>query len=66
MKINIPNILTIIRLILVPVMGICMYNEQYIPAAIMYALAGTTDVVDGYIARKFNQITYFGKIIKVR
>ncbi len=63
MKINVPNILTIIRLILVPCMGICMHKGFYIPAAIMFVTAGGTDVVDGYIARRFNQITYFGKIM---
>jgi len=60
---NIPNILTIIRLILVPCMGVCMYKGLYIPAAVMFFIAGTTDVIDGYIARKLNQITYFGKIM---
>ena len=40
-----------------------MYNDMYIPAAVMFFVAGVTDVVDGYIARKFNQITYFGKIM---
>ncbi len=63
MNFNIPNILTIVRLILVPCMGVCMYKDLYIPAAVMFFIAGVTDVVDGYIARKFNQITYFGKIM---
>lgn len=40
-----------------------MYKDLYIPAAIMFTVAGITDVVDGYIARRFNQITYFGKIM---
>ena len=63
MKINVPNILTIIRLILVPCMAVCMYKGLYVPAAIVFIVAGGTDVIDGYIARRFNQITYFGKIM---
>ena len=63
MKFNLPNILTIIRLILVPCMGVCMYKDMYIPAAVMFFVAGVTDVVDGYIARKFNQESELGKIL---
>lgn len=58
---NVPNILTLIRLILVPVMGVCMFQEMYMVSAIIFLSASITDVLDGYIARHFNQITDFGK-----
>ena len=58
---NVPNILTLIRLILVPVMGVCMFKEMYVASAIIFLVASITDVLDGYIARHYNQITDFGK-----
>ena len=58
---NVPNILTLLRLIMVPVMGICLYRELYIPSAVIFLAASITDVVDGFIARHFNQVTDFGK-----
>ncbi len=61
MVINIPNILTALRLVIVPVLGYSMHSERYTLAMILFALGGITDVVDGYIARKFNMITKWGK-----
>ncbi len=61
MKKNIPNLLTLIRLIIVPVLGYFLYFEYYIPAMILFAFGGFTDVLDGYIARKYNLITKWGK-----
>ncbi|HBM81594.1 MAG: CDP-alcohol phosphatidyltransferase family protein [Clostridiales bacterium] len=63
---NIPNILTIIRLILVPVFLLIFFSN--IPNAmlisfIVFAAAGLTDILDGYIARKFNLITKWGSIL---
>lgn len=59
---NIPNILTVIRFLLVPVFGYCLYNEQFIAAVIIFVVACITDILDGVIARKFNLITSFGKL----
>lgn len=59
---NIPNILTIIRFLLVPVFGYFLYNGKYIIAIIIFISACITDVLDGVIARKFNLITSFGKL----
>lgn len=60
---TIPNILTIIRMALIPVFWILMmvYNLNFWALA-TFAIASATDVVDGYIARKYNQITDFGKL----
>lgn len=63
---NLPNLLTIIRLFLVPVF-ILVYTGQdvaaaRISAALIFLAASVTDVLDGYFARKYNQITDFGKL----
>lgn len=61
MKKNIPNILTTLRLIIVPFLGYYMYYEKYTIAIILFTLGGFTDIVDGYVARKYNMITKWGK-----
>ncbi len=58
---NIPNLLTSLRLIIVPVMGYFLYRGNYLPAMILFAFGGFTDILDGYIARKHNLITKWGK-----
>lgn len=66
---NIPNTLTIARLFMVPCFVLCFVKGsdqtmQYgvIYAAGLFVLAALTDILDGYIARKYNQITDFGKL----
>lgn len=60
---NIPNILTTVRLVLVPMFGYLMYLKDYMPAAIFFIVAVLTDFLDGFLARKFNQVTNFGKVM---
>lgn len=60
---NIPNILTIFRIILIPFIVITIINDEYIIALVFFIISGLTDVLDGFIARKFNFITDFGKLI---
>ncbi len=59
---NIPNILTTTRFILVPVFGYFLYQSQYILSVIILTVAGITDYLDGHIARKYNMITSWGKL----
>ena len=59
---NIPNTLTILRFIMVPVFGYYVYDKQYIIAVIIFTIAGLTDVLDGLIARRYNMITSWGKL----
>lgn len=59
---NIPNILTLIRFLLVPIFGYYLYNEQFAVAIVLFLSACITDILDGVIARKFNLITSFGKL----
>ena len=59
----IPNILTTLRLFMVPLFAYTLVGlERPIAALFIFLLAGVTDVVDGIIARKFNMITKIGKV----
>ena len=61
---NIPNILSIIRIILVFVfVAVFFIAESPVWALIIFLTAGATDIVDGYLARRFNWITNLGKIL---
>lgn len=61
---NIPNILSVIRIILVLVFVVVFFLPiSKIWALIVFLTAGATDVVDGFLARKFNWITDLGKIL---
>lgn len=62
-SLNIPNLLTIFRLALVPVVAILIYFELTITALIIYLIACATDLLDGYIARKYNMITEEGVLL---
>jgi CDP-diacylglycerol--glycerol-3-phosphate 3-phosphatidyltransferase len=59
---HVPNILTILRLIAVPVMALLIISEKWTESLIIFILAELTDILDGYIARKYNFITNFGKL----
>lgn len=60
---NIPNILTIARFILIPFILTSLIHDNYFLTFILLTVSGLTDVLDGFIARKFNLITNFGKLI---
>ena len=60
---QIPNILTVARFFLIPFIIYFILKEQYILAFVFLIISGLTDVLDGFIARKFNFITNFGKLI---
>ena len=59
---TIPNVLTIIRIILIPVFVILFFKGEKIAALCVFCAASLTDMLDGYLARKLNQITDFGKL----
>lgn len=61
---NTPNKITVSRILLVPVFIVLMlwkFPGHILASLIIFAIAGASDSVDGYIARKYNQITDFGK-----
>lgn len=62
---NLPNKLTVIRIVLVPFYLAAMVIEfpyHYLAATVVFIIASITDFLDGKIARKTNQITVFGKL----
>ena len=60
---NLPNKLTLARIAAVPVFVILYMKGMFIPAFVVFILASLTDMLDGKIARKYNLITNFGKIM---
>lgn len=60
---HVPNILTIIRFFLVPIILYLLLSNNYILAFIFLTISGLTDILDGFIARKFDLITNFGKLM---
>ncbi len=63
---NIPNLLTVIRIILVPVFAYCYWelppSYYYFPIIILL-VSGLTDIADGFIARRFHMITPLGRFL---
>ena len=57
------NKITLLRIILIPVWLILAYRGLAIPALIVYIIACLSDMLDGYIARHYDQITNFGKFM---
>ena len=62
MKMNVPNILTIVRVILVPVFIVLAFVDS-IAALVVFIAASLTDFLDGHLARKNGQVTNFGKFM---
>ncbi|HEV7918080.1 MAG TPA: CDP-diacylglycerol--glycerol-3-phosphate 3-phosphatidyltransferase [Solirubrobacterales bacterium] len=63
---NLPNVLTLLRILLVPVVILALLKESDsgdAVAAVAFAIAGTTDWFDGYLARSRNLVTSFGKVM---
>jgi len=63
---NVPNALTVLRILLVPVLVVALTTETKngdTIAAVVFALAAITDGLDGYIARSRKSITTFGKVM---
>ena len=63
-NLNLPNALTFLRILMIPAVYITYYQlpERRWIALVIYLLASFTDFLDGYLARKWNQITSFGKL----
>ena len=60
---HIPNILTILRFIFIPIILNFIFKGNYILGIIFFTISGLTDVLDGFIARKFNFVSNFGKLM---
>jgi cardiolipin synthase (CMP-forming) len=60
---TIPNILTFSRLVAAPLVGYLLVHNHHAAALSLFVYAGITDLVDGYIARRYNLQTVVGTII---
>ena len=60
---TIPNLLSLIRILLIPVFVALFFHDEMIWAALILIISGLTDTLDGYIARHFNMITNLGKVL---
>jgi len=63
---NLPNKLTLLRILLIPVFVIIMmldFTNHYLMACLIFIIASITDALDGHIARKNNLVTDFGKFM---
>ena len=59
---NLPNALTLLRLLLIPVFVVLMANNRMMPALGVFVFASLTDILDGWIARRYQLVTDFGKL----
>jgi len=60
---NIPNIITLIRMLLVPVLISFLLRGNYTGALWVFMIAGVSDALDGYIAKRFNMCTRLGALL---
>lgn len=60
---TVPNLLSFIRILLIPVFAVLFYKGYNIWAVVILALSGLSDLFDGKIARRFNQVSNLGKIL---
>jgi cardiolipin synthase len=60
---SLPNVLTVIRLMLVPVVGYLLLTGRFGVAGAVFAVAALTDALDGWLARRLNQITRLGQLL---
>lgn len=61
---TIPNIMSLFRMALIPIIVyLYVVKDNYLWTVILLVVSGATDIIDGFIARKFNMISDFGKTI---
>ena len=60
---TIPNIISFIRILLIPVFGVLFYKGELLWALLILAFSGFTDFIDGKLARKLNQVSELGKML---
>jgi CDP-diacylglycerol--glycerol-3-phosphate 3-phosphatidyltransferase len=64
---NLPNFLTVLRILLVPVLVVALLgaggDDSDVLAAVVFAIASFTDAIDGWLARRREAVTTFGKLM---
>lgn len=64
--VNLPNLLTLSRILLIPIFVVLFSDptpERSLAAAVVFAIAAVTDIIDGYLARRRRQITSVGRLL---
>jgi len=60
---NLPILLTILRIFAIPLVVLFFYLDMPLTSSTIFGLAGLTDLMDGYLARKYNQESRFGAFL---
>lgn len=60
---SIPNMISYVRILLMPVYVYLSFQKQYVTSSYLLLFLATTDFLDGFIARKYNMVTDFGKFL---
>lgn len=60
---TIPNLLSLIRILIVPVFAVLFLKHELLWAVVVLAISGLSDLFDGKIARRFNQVSELGKLL---
>lgn len=60
---NVPNSLSLIRLVLAILVGLLIEWQLFLPAIIVFVLAASTDFLDGWWARRYGQVTKLGRVL---
>ncbi len=67
LPLSLPNLLTSLRILLIPVLVLCFYlfplDVRYLASALIFSIASLTDWADGYLARRMGQMTPFGEFL---
>jgi cardiolipin synthase len=61
--ITVPNLLTIFRMVLIPVFASLLFYQRFVFALVIFVVAGLTDGLDGLLARRFDQKSQLGTIL---
>ncbi len=60
---HIPNLISVLRILLVAPLALCLLSENYTIALAVFLLAGFSDALDGYLARRFNWTSELGALL---
>ena len=61
--VTVPNLLTIFRMVLIPVFASLLFYQKFVLALVVFVIAGITDGLDGLLARRFDQKSQLGTIL---
>lgn len=61
--VTVPNFISVVRILLIPVFCVLIFQQKNIAAFVIFVIACASDGIDGFIARHFNQTSELGKIL---